>query len=378
MIKEKKVLVLYRVIQQWRAPIFEKLNNDPNISVSVWHGPDYPGTKLISTKDAQKFNLKKLPSFRLNLKSSNGQILMPISPLLFFQLIIENPDVIISEGASNLFNSIQGFIYAKLFNKKFIWWSLGKLKNRKYDNKRSKIDYLIQFIERHSDSIISYSSRGLEYFESIGVKSEKIFVAVNVVDTDRILRFLDSNDLSNNYDKYHNDYDFVVLFVGALTKEKDIAKLLYAQKIIEDSALNIGLLIVGDGTYSNDLKNLSKQLELDNVEFLGNRVNDSYIFFSSSDIFVLPGLGGLAVSEAMCYGLPVICSIGDGSEVDLVTVKNGIIDEELNPNSLAEYIIKFYNNKEMSKSFGLESKKLILRNYNTDNYIKNIKNAILS
>ena len=37
-----------------------------------------------------------------------------------------------------------------------------------------------------------------------------------------------------------------------------------------------------------------------------------------SNIFVLPGTGGLAINEAMAYGLPVICSEADGTEKDLV------------------------------------------------------------
>ncbi len=43
---------------------------------------------------------------------------------------------------------------------------------------------------------------------------------------------------------------------------------------------------------------------------------DSY--FSSADLFVLPGTGGLAVQEAMSHGLPVIMGQGDGTNDDLV------------------------------------------------------------
>jgi glycosyltransferase involved in cell wall biosynthesis len=35
-------------------------------------------------------------------------------------------------------------------------------------------------------------------------------------------------------------------------------------------------------------------------------------------LFVLPGTGGLAVQEAMSYGLPVIVARGDGTQDDLV------------------------------------------------------------
>ena len=46
-------------------------------------------------------------------------------------------------------------------------------------------------------------------------------------------------------------------------------------------------------------------------------------YFAEADIFVLPGTGGLAVQEAMSYGLPVIVARGDGTQDDLVRAWNG-------------------------------------------------------
>ena len=46
-------------------------------------------------------------------------------------------------------------------------------------------------------------------------------------------------------------------------------------------------------------------------------------YFTSADLFVLPGTGGLAVQEAMSYGLPVIVARGDGTQDDLVRPGNG-------------------------------------------------------
>ncbi len=44
---------------------------------------------------------------------------------------------------------------------------------------------------------------------------------------------------------------------------------------------------------------------------------------AEADLFVLPGTGGLAVQEAMSYGLPVIVAQGDGTQDDLVRKANG-------------------------------------------------------
>jgi glycosyltransferase involved in cell wall biosynthesis len=314
------------------------------------------------------------------LTSKNGMIAMPFSPFLFFSLMLKNPKVVIAEGASNFLNSITAFFYCIIFRKKFIWWSLGKLQRRDYDVKRKVIDFIVRFIERKSHKIITYSSEGEKYFLSIGVPQEKIVIAVNVIDTDKV--FLRMGDFENRqiiYEtkiQYAKKYDFVVLFVGALLKEKSIHLLLEAQKKVEEKYSNVGLLIVGDGPYKNDLIGLSRFLKLRYVEFLGNRVEDNFKFFSIADLFILPGLGGLAISEAMCYKLPVISSIGDGCEMDLVTKENGIVDQELNSEKLFQYVEYFLNNPAQKERFGKKSFEIINSKYNVNNYINKIQYAI--
>jgi glycosyltransferase involved in cell wall biosynthesis len=294
-------------------------------------------------------------------------------------LIKKNPEVVICEGASNMLNSLIAFIYCKIFKKKYIWWSLGKLQNRKYDVKRSKIDKLIQYIERCSHAIIAYSTIGENYFKSIGVKPDKIFKAVNVIDTDRALQLIESKlDLHELKDHYEGKYDFISLFVGALTQAKSIDILLQAQKLIENNYPNAGLIIVGDGNYRQTLEDLALSLNLKNVEFVGKKIDDNYKYFSIADIFILPGLGGLAISEAMCYGLPVITSIGDGCEVDLVTDKNGIIDLTITPRSLAGHIEFFINNEDIKKEYGNQSLSIIQNSYHINNYLNKINHAIHS
>jgi len=374
--ENKKVIVLYRVLQEWRAPIFQKLSNSELIDLEVWFGPDIKGTKLVSTKKTFDFKKIKLLSFIIKMNSKNGIIAMPFSPLLIFELLIANPQVIIAEGASNILNSLQGFIYSKITRKKFIWWSLGKLQNRKYDVKRSKVDKLIQFIERKSDAIITYSSVGEEYFLSLGIQKSKIFKAVNVVDTDAIFEKLSLNNYYDQHRDYKRKYKFINLFVGSLTKEKSIDILLKAQKLIEDNYEDCGLLIIGDGSYRKNLEELSRNLGLKNVEFLGQILDENNLYFSIADVFTLPGLGGLAISEAMCYGLPVIASIGDGCEVDLLNNDNGIIQPNMTSESLFMHLEALIADEKRRKEMGKNSLKVISEKYNVTNYLNQILNAI--
>lgn len=375
--KKIKVVVLNRVIQEWRRPAFEHMDKLDDIDLTVLHGPSFEGTKVVNSTKASNFSKKELFSFKIKKKNRNGQVAMPVSPFLFFTLIRLNPDVIICEGASNLANDFPAFLYRVLFGKKIIWWSLGEIPNRKKSKLRRFLDSTIVFLEKKSDAIISYSSIGKEYFKNITVNEEKIFVAVNVVDTIGKKKVLKDIDQSILYSNAHKESSFNLLFVGALTKEKKIDVLLESFAMIEKKYSDIKLTIVGTGEYENYLHTLSKKLNLKNIIFTGQVFDGVEKYFIESDVFILPGLGGLAISEAMIYGLPVIASVADGCEKDLISKKNGIIDENLNIENLATYIEEFYLDENNLNKMKLESKYIIENVHNMELYIKNIHRAIL-
>ena len=83
------------------------------------------------------------------------------------------------------------------------------------------------------------------------------------------------------------------------------------------------LMIVGDGPEREHLESLAKQV-YPSAEFIGAKHGaELKPYFTEADLFVLPGTGGLAVQEAMSYGLPIIVAKGDGTQDDLVRESNG-------------------------------------------------------
>ena len=83
------------------------------------------------------------------------------------------------------------------------------------------------------------------------------------------------------------------------------------------------LVIVGDGPERMALESLARDV-YPAAEFIGAKHGaELKPYFEEADLFVLPGTGGLAVQEAMSYGLPVIVAKGDGTQDDLVREGNG-------------------------------------------------------
>ena len=82
-------------------------------------------------------------------------------------------------------------------------------------------------------------------------------------------------------------------------------------------------MIVGDGPERDALRSFAQEI-YPSAEFIGAKHGlELKPYFEQADLFVLPGTGGLAVQEAMSYGLPVIVAKGDGTQDDLVRENNG-------------------------------------------------------
>jgi glycosyltransferase involved in cell wall biosynthesis len=108
--------------------------------------------------------------------------------------------------------------------------------------------------------------------------------------------------------------------VGRLQARKRIDSLLRA---CAELGTNPRLIIVGDGPERLAMESLAKEI-YPSAEFIGAKHGaELKPYFAQADLFVLPGTGGLAVQEAMSYGLPVIVAKGDGTQDDLVHEKNG-------------------------------------------------------
>jgi len=85
----------------------------------------------------------------------------------------------------------------------------------------------------------------------------------------------------------------------------------------------------------------------------------------SADLFVMPGTGGLAVQEAMSFGLPVIVGVADGTQTDLVRGENGwlLADDSIQTltNTLASALSDVYAlRKKGSASYRIVSQEINL------------------
>ncbi len=232
-----------------------------------------------------------------------------------------------------------------------------------------------RYLYRRADASLNYCSRGFELWPSYGVPKEKIFVRYNSGDTEAFFNrkeeVMKASELLPACSKR-------ILHIGRLVAWKRVDLLIKAYEKVYTSFSDSELTIVGDGP---ELENLKKQASLsvakDHIRFVGG-VYDPFelgCYMKESSVYVLAGMGGLSINDAMCYELPVICSVCDGTEKDLVEDgKNGYFFKEGDADDLAEKIEVILTDEQKRKQMGAESLRIIEEkiNINTvaDNYAK--------
>lgn len=175
-------------------------------------------------------------------------------------------------------------------------------------------------------------------------------------------------------------YKKIVAFAGRLAHNKGVDVLLKAAKAYEND--DVLTLIAGGGSVYEELYELSKELELKNVVFLGNQTHDSLRkIYNISDVLAVPSREeafGLVALEALACGLPVI-GTNSGGMKDFINREVGFLIDVDAPEMLANKI-KSVLNKEV-KFKRKKIAKYAKENYSQENFMKTLidiyKNSII-
>ncbi len=104
--------------------------------------------------------------------------------------------------------------------------------------------------------------------------------------------------------------DVKIVFVGRLSREKNVDVLISAFNLVKLSHPECKLYIIGDGPLRGYLEGLSAHI--DNIYFLGRQNHSDVMkFLDETDIFVLPSqfeVSPISVMEAMAKSIPVVAT----------------------------------------------------------------------
>ena len=356
-----RVGLAQRVLPRYRASFFDMLAERCTGGFSVIAGQPRPGEAIGTTTELRE--AKYSPARNIHLLS--GPLYFCWQRGLLAWLRTWDPQVLIVEANPRYLSTPHAVNWMKQRNRPVIGWGLGapRLRDSLAGLRQARRQrFLSQF-----DALIAYSQRGENEYRRLGFPADRIFVAPNAVAP------------RPQAEAPKRNVKFVtpatVLFVGRLQARKGIDSLLRAAAGLPKE-LQPGLQIVGEGPARLELEDLAAEV-YPAAEFTGALYGPALeVLFAAADLFVLPGTGGLAIQQALAYGLPIIVAEGDGSQEDMVSSVNGwllpIGDEAALRAALAEAL----SDGERLRQMGAASFRLAQERFNLEAMVQGFVTAL--
>lgn len=226
------------------------------------------------------------------------------------------------------------------------------------------------------DAHVDYTEEAYEIFGSYGVPKEKIFIIYNSPDTDLILADKAKIEGTNTI---LPENSLRLLHVGRLVKWKRVDMLINVFKQLLTQFPTAELVIIGTGLEEQILRNQVIALGIEqNVVFTGGVYEMTTLgqYFNASLVYVLAGMGGLSINDAMCFDKPIVCAVADGTEKKLVRDGyNGYIFEDGNAEDLFKKLTVLLSDPEKTRQMGLNSGQIIRYEVNIHVVIENYQKA---
>jgi glycosyltransferase involved in cell wall biosynthesis len=156
-----------------------------------------------------------------------------------------------------------------------------------------------------------------------------------------------------------NGKEVRLLYVGRISREKDLDVLATAYKKIREGSHAVKLYFVGLGPYTEALK-----AALPDAVFLGYLTGEKLAeAYASADVFVFPSTTdtfGNVILEAQASGLPVIVSDLGGPKELVDDGKTGIVTKAHDADDFARAIERISSDAKLRARMGVEARKRVI------------------
>lgn len=359
-----QLAIQQRVLPSYRIPFFDALAAECSQGLHLIAGQPRPEESI----DSQVMPARASFTRTVNIHLLSGKLYFCWQKGLIPWLERSKPEVLIMEANPRYLSSYGAIRWMKSRGKAALGWGLGSPAGTGGWSSLRK-DWRQNFI-RQFDGLITYSHRGAEEYAKLGFPPEKIFTAPNAA----VSRPVQAPP--NRPNQFIADRA-VILFVGRLQARKRVDELIRACTALPEELQPI-LWVVGDGPMRLELEALAKEVYPRARFFGAMHGSELERQFTRADLFVLPGTGGLAVQQAMSFGLPVIVGQADGTQADLVQPENGWSLLAGSSESLANAMQQALSDVSRLRKMGMESYRIVKDEINLETMVQAFVGAVNS
>lgn len=232
-----------------------------------------------------------------------------------------------------------------------------------FDNFAKKLAIKITkyYCEKRCDELIVPTDKIKDLF----INKYNIIKQVNVIPTGiDIDKFKITPSMKKNIQTIKNKYkikdtDFIIGSVGRIAPEKSFDKLFYNIKDMIKVNTNIKVLLVGGGPDLDNLKKLTKKLNLENYVIFTDKIDYDLVptYFNIFNVvvsFSKTETQGLTIIEGLAASKPTLCIEDDSFRSMIEPNYNGYLFK--NDTEFKNYIFKLMNDQKLYKDMSTNAR----------------------
>lgn len=368
----KKVLILYKFLPQYRIEFFNNLRDSllkHDVELTLIYGK-------LKNQDSKKNDERSLEwaVYRDNKSFQIGSTSLLWQPCLD---LLPKMDLVIVEQANSLIVNYFLMPLSKFMKFKFAFWGHGANLQDSPNSLKNKFKYF--FLDK-SDYWFAYTDGVAEFLISKGVEQEKISVVQNAIDT---------KSLKEQYDSLEEEEvqriklemgiasDNVVIYCGGIYKEKRIDFLLKASETIRGVIGDFHIIFVGAGPDAYLVEEAANKNSW--IHYMGPKFGkDRVPYFKMSELFLMPGLVGLAILDTFATQTPMVTTDFSYHSPEIEYLQqsvNGLVTVNTFENYTQD-VIDLLQNRDKLESLKDGCRKAS-ELYNTERMVDNFTNGVI-
>lgn len=264
-------------------------------------------------------------------------------------------------ATTNFYSGIIGkFIFPKLK-------TIGGIRSSVY--KGAKL-YLQRFLHNHILTLnISNNHRAVETLVDKGFKRNKFKVIHNVFP---LPKNITTRTINNSY--------IQIVSVGRFVESKDYRTALraIAQLKSNNRKIDFKYLVIGYGSLETDIRQMIKDLSLDDIVEIKINPNNIFEYLTNSDIYLSTSLfegTSNSILEGMYAGLPIVATnVGDNSY--MVKEDNGFLTDVKDVETITNCLSILLQDKELRAKMGASSENIVESSFSQTAFAENNFNLL--
>lgn len=374
---------------QYLAPLFRRIALEPDIHLVAYYcskqGLEPYLDRGFGSRIAwdipltQGYECRFLPNWR---KGPVGGFTSLINPAIATELARGRFDAVWVHGHNSITNLI-AIVAARLTRTPVLMRAETHLLLRRSAHRHLLRPAALRALYAACDGWLAIGTRNAEFYRAHGVPDEQIFRAPYAVDNSF---FMDAvREARTERGALRQAMGIaaetpLILYASKLQPRKRAADLLCAYERLRESGVSAALVFVGSGEEEEPLRAAVAQRGVHDVHFAGFQ-NQRQLprYFAAADIFALPSENepwALVLNEAMCAGLPIVCSTEIGAVPDLVRDgQNGLLHVARDIDGIARCLTALARDPARREAMGAESLRII-GNWGYAECIEGIRSAL--